>query len=197
MQHILCTSNALVERQLSGEGFIQTKDTIFDLSQLWIGPRPHLEEDESFKQIIPYIILSYQGQIAVYQRTKKGGENRLHHMNSIGFGGHIDAFDLAYDEAGVIDLEGTIENSAVREIEEELNISGVASKQKLGYIIDNSNPVGRVHIGVVERWELSSPDISSNEDEVHLIGLLSPADISQLPDELENWSAHIVAGLPD
>jgi len=197
MQHILCTSNALVEQQLSGEGFIQTQDTVFDLSQLWIGPRPHLEKDESFKQIIPYIILSHEGKIAVYQRTKKGGENRLHHMNSIGFGGHIDAFDLAYDEAGVIDLEGTIENSAVREIEEELNISGIASKQKLGYIIDNSNPVGRVHIGVVERWELSSPDISSNEDEIHLIGLLSPADISQLPDELENWSAHIVAGLPD
>lgn len=197
MQHILCTTSQLVKERLSGEGFVQTQDNIFDLSALWIGPRPHLEEDEQYKQIIPYIILSHQGKVAVYQRTKKGGENRLHHKNSIGFGGHIDAFDLAYDESGVIDLERTIERSASREIDEELNISGVISKQKLGYIIDDSNPVGRVHIGVVEQWELASPEVQSNEDEVHLIGLLSPGEINQLPDELENWSTHIVAGLPD
>ncbi len=195
MQHIICTTNDQVKSQVSGEGFIKTDKNIFDLNQIWIGPRPHLEEDENFKQIIPYVILSFEGKIAVYQRTKKGGESRLHNMNSIGFGGHIDAFDLAYDSEGVIDLDKTIETSAQREIDEELIISEIVSKTKLGYILDNSNPVGRVHIGVVERWELSSADIKSNEDEIKVLGLFTTDEIKKMPDDMENWSEHIVNGL--
>ncbi|MGJ8663202.1 MAG: hypothetical protein ACSHWU_06100, partial [Marinicella sp.] len=156
MQHIICSTSDVVESNLSGEGFIKTNKNIFDLNHIWVGPRPHLEEDEHFKQIIPYVILSYQGKIAVYQRTKKGGESRLHNLNSIGFGGHMDAFDMVYDPNGDLNLDKTIEQSAQREIDEELVVSDIVSKTKLGYIIDNSNPVGRVHIGVVEQWELSS-----------------------------------------
>ncbi len=195
MQHIICISNHQVKQALKGEGFIKTTEQIFDLSQLWIGPRPHLEEDEHFKQIIPYIILSYQDKIAVYQRTKKGGESRLHNSNSIGFGGHIDAFDLAYDNEGVIDLDQTIETSAQREIDEELNVSNIVSKSQLGYIIDNSNPVGRVHIGVVERWELSSDEIHSNEDEIKVLGLYNINELKAMNSNMENWSEHIINGL--
>ncbi|MCB1583057.1 MAG: NUDIX domain-containing protein [Marinicella sp.] len=191
MQHILCTASQVVESALSGEGFIQTTGNIFELEHLWIGPRPHLERDERFKQIIPYVILSYQGKIAAYQRTQKGGENRLHNLNSIGFGGHIDAFDLAYHTDGSVNLGKTIENSARREIDEELNISGVQSKSQLGYIVDNSNPVGRVHIGVVERWELSSEKITSNEDEIKVLGLFELEQLKQLSN-MENWSEHII-----
>lgn len=197
MQHIICISNQTVVDALPGEGFIQTNENIFDLSQLWIGPRVHLEEDENFKQIIPYVILSHQGKIAVYQRTKQGGESRLHHLNSIGFGGHIDAFDLAYDAAGVIDLDRTIETSGQREIDEELNIAGITSKTPLGYIVDNSNPVGRVHIGVVERWELSSPDIQSNEAEIKVLGLFDVSELKTMAVDMENWSQHVVNGLSD
>lgn len=166
MQHIICTTNELVKNTLSCEGFIKTNTDIFNPEQLWVGPRPHLEFDENFKQIIPYILLSFQGKIAVYQRTKHGGESRLHNLHSIGFSGHIDAFDLAYDTDGTINLDQTIETSGQREINEELRIDGVVSKTKLGYILDNSNPVDRVHIGVVERWELSSESVKSNEEEI-------------------------------
>ncbi len=195
MQHIICTSNLNVQKKLSGEGFITTQEDIFDIDHIWIGPRPHLEQDENFKQIIPYIILSYQGKIAVYQRTKKGGENRLHNLNSIGFGGHIDAFDLAYDENGSINLDRTIETSGQREIDEELIIEGITEKKKLGYILDNSNPVGRVHIGVVERWELSTDNVKSNEDEIEVLGLFSLNELKTMSDTMENWSEHIINGL--
>ncbi len=195
MQHIICTSNHIVENALSGEGFIKTNDPIFNLNHLWIGPRPHLEEDENFKQIIPYVILSHQGKIAVYQRTRKGGESRLHNQNSIGFGGHIDAFDLAYDDDGTINLDQTIETSAQREIDEELIVSEVVSKTQLGYILDNSNPVGRVHIGVVERWELASPEVRSNEDEIEVLGLFELDQLKKMTNTMENWSEHIVKGL--
>ncbi len=195
MQHIICVSNHQVKQALDGEGFIKTNKNIFDLSQIWIGPRPHLEEDENFKQIIPYIILSYQDKIAVYQRTKKGGESRLHNSHSIGFGGHIDAFDLAYDDQGSINLDQTIETSAQREIDEELVISSITNKSPLGYIIDNSNPVGRVHIGVVERWELSTDGIRSNEDEIKVLGLYPINKLKAMSTNMENWSEHIINGL--
>ena len=195
MQHIICISNQQVTQALSGEGFIQTNDNIFDINQLWIGPRPHLEEDENFKQIIPYVILSHQGKIAVYQRTKKGGESRLHNLHSIGFGGHIDAFDLAYDADGTINLDQTIETSAQREIDEELIVSEIVSKTQLGYILDNSNPVGRVHIGVVERWELATAEIRSNEVEIKVLGLFELDELKQMTADMENWSAHIIKGL--
>lgn len=194
MQHILCSAAHVVDKALSGEGFIQTNQAIFDLQHLWIGPRPHLEEDEQFKQIIPYVLLSHHNKFAVYQRTKKGGESRLHNQYSIGFGGHIDAFDLAYENEA-INLQQTIANSAEREIEEELVVSDILSKSRLGYIVDNSNPVGRVHVGVVERWELATDQLESNEDEIEVTGWFDLAGLKQLADQMENWSQHIAAGL--
>ena len=195
MQHIICTEKSVVDIEIKANGFIKTEKDIFDVNKIWIGPRETLETNEDFKQIIPYVILSYQGKIALYQRTKKGGEDRLHNMHSIGFGGHIDAFDLAYQDNGVINLDKTIENSAQREIDEELNVSEIVSKQHLGYIYDDSNPVGRVHIGVVELWELATNEITSNEDEIHVVGLFTIEELKGFEGEMENWSEHIVNGL--
>ena len=194
MQHILCSAAHVVDEALSGEGFIQTNEPIFELKHLWIGPRPQLEEDEQFKQIIPYVLLSHQNKIAVYQRTKKGGESRLHNQYSIGFGGHIDAFDLAYENEA-INLQQTIANSAQREIDEELLVSEIISKSRLGYIVDNSNPVGRVHVGVVERWELATDQLESNEDEIKVSGWFDLTGLKQMSGQMENWSQHIAAGL--
>lgn len=195
MQHIVSTESSIIDENIKENGFIKSNDNIFEIDKIWIGPRPTLETNESFKQIIPYILLSYQGKIALYQRTKKGGEDRLHHMHSIGFGGHIDSFDTVYTENDVIDLDKTIEKSAQREIDEELIVSEIVSKKKLGYIYDNSNPVGRVHIGVVEQWELSTAEIKSNEDEIRVIGLFTINELKEFQGELENWSKHIIDGL--
>ena len=195
MQHILCTESEIVDKEIKQEGFIKTDTNIFDVHKIWIGPRPSLETNEKFKQIIPYVLLSYQGKIALYQRTKNGGENRLHNMHSIGFGGHIDAFDLVYKKNGEINLDKTIEKSGQREIDEELIVSSISSKKHLGYIYDGSNPVGRVHIGVVEQWELSSDAIKSNEDEIHVVGLFSLEELKSYQGEMENWSSHIINGL--
>jgi predicted NUDIX family phosphoesterase len=195
MQHIICTESQIVDKEINTDGFIKTDKNIFDVNKIWVGPRPTLETNENFKQIIPYVLLSYKGKIALYQRTKKGGENRLHNMHSIGFGGHIDAFDLDYKKSGEINLDKTIEKSAQREIDEELIVSDVESKKHLGYIYDGSNAVGRVHIGVVEQWELATNEIKSNEDEIHVVGLLTIEELKNYEGEMENWSSHIINGL--
>jgi predicted NUDIX family phosphoesterase len=194
MQHIVCTESNIVEKHIRNNGFIKTSENIFQLDKIWVGPRATLENNENFKQIIPYILLSYQNKIALYQRTKHSGENRLHQKHSIGFGGHIDSFDMVYD-TDVLNLDKTIEKSAQREIDEELIVSNILSKQKLGYIYDNSNPVGRVHIGVVEKWELSSPEIKSNEADINVIGLMSVQELQSYQGNIENWSLSIINGL--
>jgi predicted NUDIX family phosphoesterase len=61
--------------------------------------------------------------------------------------------------------------------------------------LDNSNPVGRVHIGVVERWELATADIKSNEAEIKVLGLYEIDELKLMSAEMENWSEHIVNGL--
>src|SRR4029077_7568822 len=61
-------------------------------------PRHEVEQDPSFKQLIPYVVFRHcdsQGRVFVFQYTRgKGqGEGRLHCKKSIGIGGHISAED--------------------------------------------------------------------------------------------------------
>ena len=61
-------------------------------------PRDAMEEDPSYKQLIPYCIFRYidadnQPHIFQYVRGKNQGESRLHSKRSIGIGGHISTLD--------------------------------------------------------------------------------------------------------
>ncbi len=55
--------------------------------------RPMAENDPSFKQIIPYIIIQTADlkKTAIYNR--QGSEKRLHDLWSLGIGGHINPID--------------------------------------------------------------------------------------------------------
>src|SRR2546428_12219127 len=50
-------------------------------------PRASAEEDPSFKQIIPYLIVRHRGRLFLVQRSTEGGETRLFGKYSIGVGG--------------------------------------------------------------------------------------------------------------
>ena len=67
-------------------------------------PRAEMEQDPSFKQLIPYVIFRYRdaaGQTMLFQYTRgKGqGEARLHAKRSVGVGGHISVDDTAEPSA--------------------------------------------------------------------------------------------------
>src|SRR2546428_6911151 len=57
-------------------------------------PRAGVEEDPSFKQIIPYLLVRHRGRLFLVQRSTEGGETRLHGKYSIGVGGHINRGDV-------------------------------------------------------------------------------------------------------
>jgi predicted NUDIX family phosphoesterase len=166
---------------------------------LWIGCRPVLEEDPTHRQIIPYaVIMDSVGRILTYRRTKQGNEGRLHGNASIGFGGHLDLADVAFNDDSEIDLDESLSACNWREITEEIgNIRLIpAYEQAGGLIIDNSNDVGRVHLGAVSfyKWQESDVVIEATEDHLEILGFMPIDDILALP-EVESWSRIVLEHL--
>ena len=97
----------------------QYLDTLLDARHVQYLPRPEMEVDPSYKQLIPYCILQYvdqAGEIWLYQyrRGSGQGEARLHALRSIGIGGHISSVDAS--ETGASPYREGLK----RELEEEL-----------------------------------------------------------------------------
>lgn len=98
--------------------------------------RPSIEENELYKQIIPYIAFISRNRVLSYKRTEKGAEDRLHHRFSVGIGGHVDSPDNFWD-------------AAEREIMEEIGMTlSRSSLEVVGMINDETDSVGKVHLGI-------------------------------------------------
>lgn len=155
-------------------------------------PRDDAEEDPGYKQIIPYAIFRYEDRYLHYVRGGGSGEKRLAAKGSIGIGGHINAED--YHAQSHLDKD-TYTIGVEREIDEELNLTGPLTQRIVALINDDSNPVGQVHLGVVHLFDLSSPEVTSNEDNITELAFLSLDDLTARRDRLETWSQHCLDGL--
>jgi predicted NUDIX family phosphoesterase len=162
--------------------------TALESAGLWIGPRSALEDNDSFRQVIPYIVLRERDQIVSYARTPAGTETRLHGRRSFGLGGHIDLQDVAV-RSGAIDLLRTLENAASREVEEEIGPVRVFQRDWVGLIVENSTSVDRVHVGVVGVWDIDVIGGNSHEEAIGNAKLIPVTRLKNVRDELENWSA--------
>jgi predicted NUDIX family phosphoesterase len=146
-------------------------------------PRSEVEEDPSWKQIIPYVVIRCSDAVFCYTRGKSQGEARLHRLRSLGVGGHV----AEADAEGRRSFEA-YEMAMRRELEEEVEIAGREAMQLVGLINDDSTPVGSVHLGVVHVCDLQRPDVHPRED-----GLAEPefVRVSLLPGikhQFETWS---------
>jgi predicted NUDIX family phosphoesterase len=160
---------------------------------LWLGPRGQLENNTQFRQVLPYIVLKVGGQILRYKRGRAGEEGRLHDLYSIGFGGHVE-LDECFIRNNQVKLMSTLDANSIREVEEELPGTEPFSKDWAGLIIDNSNEVGRVHVGVLGVWQLASAEglESGEDDQIQEVELMDLADLYAQRDQLESWSRMIV-----
>jgi predicted NUDIX family phosphoesterase len=155
--------------------------------------RPAAEEDPGHKQIIPYSILRHGGRYLSYTRGGKGGEKRLHAKRSIGIGGHINPVDQTQAHLG----EQTYFNGVERELQEELRIAGGHTQRVLGLINDDSNEVGRVHLGVVHLFDLESDEVTANEDAIQDLRFVPLDELVADVDGLESWSSICVRHLAE
>ncbi len=145
----------------------------------WTG-RAQAENDETNKQIIPYLIVQHDGLLACY--TRAGNEKRLKGLKSIGIGGHIEKLDAA----GSSLLSDIIQNGAARELEEEFGISNTMHPglEFLGIINEEYTQVGKVHLGLVflcNPYQKPEP-----REELSLLNWIKPAEINK--GDFELWS---------
>ncbi|EOB8616083.1 NUDIX domain-containing protein [Staphylococcus aureus] len=165
---------------------------IFDaLSQYEVKRRGDMEEDPSYKQLISYCLLENEhGEILVYERLSGGGEARLHGQPSIGVGGHMN------DVPGAESINEVLRVNAQRELEEEVGLSEQDSQnmEYIGFINDDNNEVGKVHIGVVFKITVSTNDVEAKETDTLRIKWVEKGNIESY-DDFETWSALILQDL--
>jgi predicted NUDIX family phosphoesterase len=158
-------------------------------------PRGEMEEDPSFKQLIPYMLFRWTDDAGTvhlfeYQRGSGQGERRLHAKRSVGIGGHISTLD-----AGAGSLSHVYREGMRRELEEEVAIDTKYSEQIAGLINDDETPVGTVHLGVVHLCDVERPAITPREDDVLDAGFRPISEILSRLEEFETWSQIAVRAL--
>lgn len=148
--------------------------------------RAQVEEDPSYKQLIPYVIMSHDGKYLSYVRGKRAGEARLVGNRSIGIGGHINpADDMPLFNT---DFYKTYLAAVDREVAEEVSVETNHTNHIVALLNDESNEVGSVHLGIVHYWVLDEPKVNRREQMITQMAFMSPAELQEVKDTLETWS---------
>jgi predicted NUDIX family phosphoesterase len=159
-------------------------------------PRGEMEQDPSFKQLIPYVLFRYtdsDGGEHLFQYTRGGGqgEKRLHAKRSVGVGGHISAEDVG-DCANHHDV---YREGMLRELGEEVAIDSPYEQRCVGLINDDETPVGQVHLGVVHICDVVRPAVQPREADILEAGFRPVRDILAQIEHFESWSQIVVKAL--
>jgi len=149
-------------------------------------PRSQAEQDPSFKQLIPYVIMTHDGRYLSYVRGKRAGEARLVAKRSIGIGGHINpADDMPLFNT---DFYQTYIAAVEREVAEEVAVETAHTDRIVALLNDESNEVGSVHLGIVHCWNLHAPNVTKREQMITQMAFMTPAELEEVRDTLETWS---------
>ena len=119
MEKVLVVKTEKLAKYISGRTGLLTEDreAMLDIiiNEHEFIDRPAAEEDPSYKQIIPYVVLTQKDLVFATRRLNKGGESRLHGKVSIGIGGHINPVDEK-------DRRSVLMHGLERELDEEVYI---------------------------------------------------------------------------
>jgi len=150
-------------------------------------PRSQVEENPAYKQLIPYVLMSYQDKYLSYVRGRRAGETRLVGHRSIGIGGHINPVD---NEIPLFDTDfyETYLAAVEREVAEEVSVETTHTDSIVALLNDESNEVGSVHLGIVHHWVLDAPNVSKREQMITQMAFMTPAELQEVRDTLETWS---------
>ena len=139
-------------------------------------PRPQMEVDPSFKQVIPYLVLRDGERYFLMRRTRAGVDVRLHDRYSIGVGGHLNPGD-----GGVI-------GGLRREWQEELVADFEPEFRLVGLLNDDTTEVGAVHLGAVYVADAAGRPVAIRETDKLSGSFAEPHEVAAVADKLETWS---------
>jgi len=147
--------------------------------------RSELEENPSFKQIIPYAIISNKESFWLFKRTSGQAEKRLHNKFSLGVGGHMNPGKAMESK------EQYLINELKRELFEEvklLNGCSIEDIEFIGFINDDSISVGSVHIGLLYDIHVSNKDVVINETDKMTAGWIDKPGLAEFYEGMETWT---------
>jgi len=192
MEHVLVVPTQLFHEIGHVQGFTERVqpylDVLLDPDNISYRPRSAMEEDPSFKQLIPYVIFRYRdgdGETHLFQYTRGGGqgESRLHQKRSIGIGGHISSVDAVRQDAD------PYQQGMQRELDEEVQVDTAYDMKCVGLINDDETEVGRVHLGIVHVCDVAEPRVSPRESEIIDAGFRPVDRLLDDMDGFETWSS--------
>jgi predicted NUDIX family phosphoesterase len=140
-------------------------------------PRAEVEDDPSWKQIIPYLLLRDGERVFLMKRTKAGADARLHDRYTIGIGGHVNPED--------VDVMGGLRREWAEEIEADFE----PEFTPLGVLNDDSNPVGAVHLGLVFSADAGGRPVSVRETDKLSGAFAKLEEVAAVVDKMETWSS--------
>jgi predicted NUDIX family phosphoesterase len=147
--------------------------------------RGRVEEDEQWRQLIPYVVSRCKGRILLIERLPSQGESRLHNLLSIGVGGHINPTDSVNGGRNIL------ENAMWREMKEELDFDDKPETTLAGIINFRGDPVARVHLGFTYIADFPvQPDI--RELDKMRGKFVRPRDLTSYYSRMEGWSQVLV-----
>lgn len=184
-EQVLVLSRSSVPGGCDFRGVRQAEPAALDLLRAVVATdgryldRSVAEDDPTHKQLIPYVVVRDGSGVFLMQRTDAGGDPRLHGKASIGVGGHLNPVDEGED---------ALDAGLRREWAEELEADWEPTFRLVGFLNDDTNPVGAVHLGVVFTVEAQGRSVAVREHE-KLTGAFVEADaIADAWDRLETWS---------
>jgi predicted NUDIX family phosphoesterase len=145
-------------------------------------PRSLMETNPLYKQIIPYLIFEHDNKYFLMQRQSNASESRLRNKLTLGIGGHIRQEDM---------IENSLFAWAEREFHEEVSYNGTLRVTPLGMINDDSDDVGKVHIGFAFLISGDNANISVKSELKSGI-LVSLDDCIAQKECMESWSSYII-----
>ncbi len=194
-EHVLVIPTEYFRQLGYFQGFTQKIERyvpqILDASVVRFCPRSEAEQNPSFKQLIPYMLFRWtdaSGKTFIFRYTRgKGmGEGRLHLKHSVGVGGHLSEADCS----GARDNSEVYHIGMLRERSEEVRMDTTILGEKIvGLINDDTNEVGRVHLGVVHLIDVQEPKVYPNEKDVLETGFYPIEEQLANLDGYESWSS--------
>ena len=150
----------------------------FILQNLEVMNRGKAEQDEAYKQIIPYILYKYRDKFFLYEYIEGTTETRLHHNHILGIAGHMNPIPNSADQ---------IREGMMREWEEEIAFRGnILDKKLVGILNDDRRDVERVHLGLIYVFEGDSDKIGIKETEKMEGRLMTLAEMEPLIGNVED-----------
>ena len=166
VEHILVVPTAEFHRLGYFQGFsseiARYLPQLLEPANVSYRPRPEMEKDPSFKQLIPYVIFRHQrsdGTITIFCYTREDSS-----------------------------CQNPYEEGMRRELLEEVHIDTQYNGHLVGLINDDLTEVGKVHLGVVHIFDVAEPNVQPAETDICETGFVPVKELLADPSRFETWS---------